>query len=345
MLSLAQIRRTAPFTMVGHLKSPWMIVVGIPILVAILDSENFTTVSLSAITSFAGTVPYIAFAVLTIAYLKAAQADFVIAEAFKGHETRMIMLAAMFGGLAPFCSCEVIPFIAGLLAFGAPISAVMAFWLSSPLIDPPTIVITAGALGWNFAIAKTVSAVALGLFGGFATKYVMKFTRTLQNPLRDELKVSNCNKSSVSDGEPVWKFWRKRENRGIFYTETLRNSLFLAKWLALAYVLESILVTYIPASFVSKFVGGDGVVSIFTAALVGMPAYLNGYVAPPLVAGLMEQGMSAGSALAFLVAGAVSCIPAMAGVWAIVNRSTFSLYLILGVIGAILSGIIFELIV
>lgn len=345
MLSLAQIRRTVPFTMAGHLKSPWMLVIGIPLLVAIFDSAKFTTVSLDAVTSFAGTVPYIAFAVLTIAYLKAAQADSVIAEAFKGRETRMIVLAAMFGGLAPFCSCEVIPFIAGLLAFGAPLSSVMAFWLSSPLIDPPTVVITAGALGWDFAVAKTVTAVALGLFGGFATKYIVKLARSLQDPLRDELKVSACSTSSMTDGQPVWKFWREPDNRGIFYTETMKNSLFLAKWLALAYVLESILINYVPASFISKFVGGDGVLSIFTAALVGMPAYLNGYVAPPLVAGLMEQGMNAGAALAFLVAGAVSCVPAMAGVWALVNRSTFTLYLILGVIGAILAGIVFELII
>ena len=45
--------------------------------------------------------------------------------------SRMILL----GALAPFCSCEVIPFISALLAVGAPLSAVMAFWLASPLMD------------------------------------------------------------------------------------------------------------------------------------------------------------------------------------------------------------------
>ncbi len=39
----------------------------------------------------------------------------------------MIVLAALFGGLAPFCSCQVIPFVAGLLALGTPLPAVMAF--------------------------------------------------------------------------------------------------------------------------------------------------------------------------------------------------------------------------
>ena len=46
----------------------------------------------------------------------------LIARAFEGRESRMILLAALMGGLAPFCSCEVIPFIAALLAAGTPLS-------------------------------------------------------------------------------------------------------------------------------------------------------------------------------------------------------------------------------
>ena len=50
---------------------------------------------------------------------------------------------------------------------GVPLAPVMAFWLSSPLIDPPALLITAGALGWDYAIAKTLAAVGVGLAGGF----------------------------------------------------------------------------------------------------------------------------------------------------------------------------------
>ena len=41
----------------------------------------------------------------------------------------MIVFATFLGGVSPLCSCEVIPFIAALLALGIPLSAVMAFWL------------------------------------------------------------------------------------------------------------------------------------------------------------------------------------------------------------------------
>ena len=269
----------------------------------------------------------------------------MIANAFKGREIRMIFLAAVFGGLAPFCSCEVIPFIAGLLALGAPLSAVMAFWLSSPLIDPPTLFITASALGWPFAIAKAVFAVGLGLFGGFMIKGIMS-AGGFRQPLRPR-PAAGCSTgcgASPFQGTPVWRFWREQERVSVFKSELLSNSLFLAKWLALAYILETLLITYVPASLIVAAVGGEGITPIVTAALIGMPAYLNSYVAPPLLAGLMEQGMTSGAAMAFMVAGAVSSIPAMAAVWSLVKPQVFLTYLGLGLGGAVISGIIFQMV-
>ncbi|MDC0658591.1 permease [Leisingera sp. SS27] len=326
------------------LKTPWTLSVALLAAVAILDPGNFRSVLEFTLAALGSTARYILFAVLLLAYLKATGAETMVARAFEGRETRMIFLAALFGGLAPFCSCEVIPFIAGLLSLGAPLSAVMAFWLSSPLIDPPTLLITAGALGWPFAIGKAVAAVALGLFGGFAIK-LLRGQGVFASPLRHQKPRSCCGCGSTStDARPNWSFWTEAERRANFRREFVSNGLFLLKWLALAYVLESVLVHYVPAGVIAGLVGGDGVLPIAVAALVGMPAYLNSYVAPPLLAGLMEQGMSAGAAMAFMVAGAVSSIPAMAAVWSLVKPKVFAAYLGLGVSGAILSGILFQLI-
>ncbi|MFC3612150.1 permease [Lutimaribacter marinistellae] len=326
-----------------YLKTPWALIVVILAAVALLDPANLGATITFAAKALAHTGQYILFAVLLLAYLKATGAEVMVARAFEGRETRMILLAALFGGLAPFCSCEVIPFIAGLLALGAPLSAVMAFWLSSPLIDPPTLLITAGALGWPFAIGKAVAAVALGLFGGFMVKALMS-QGAFANPLKNYKPAGCCGCGPKLDGKPHWKFWNEPARRQTFRSEFLSNGLFLLKWLALAYVLEALLVTYVPADLIATVVGGEGVLPIATAALVGMPAYLNSYVAPPLLAGLMEQGMSAGAAMAFMIAGAVSSIPAMAAVWSLVKPRVFATYLGLGVAGAILSGILFQMI-
>ena len=60
----------------------------------------------------------------------------MLARAFEGAEGQMVILAAILGGLSPFFSCEVNPFIAAMLALCAPLNAVMAFGLASPLMDP-----------------------------------------------------------------------------------------------------------------------------------------------------------------------------------------------------------------
>ncbi|MCY0149514.1 permease [Hoeflea sp. G2-23] len=324
--------------------TPWAFIALMLLAVLVADATQFVPVIGFAVSALLNTLPYIVFAVLLIAGLKAAGAETVIAEAFKGRETRMILMAAMFGGLAPFCSCEVIPFIAGLLALGAPLSAVMAFWLSSPLIDPPTLLITAAALGWPFAIGKAVSAVALGLFGGFAIKAAMG-AGWFAEPLR-AIKQSRCGCGpDPFTGKPVWRFWQTQERRETFRAEFIANGIFLIKWLALAYVLEALLVTYVPASAIAGLVGGEGIVPIGIAALVGMPAYLNSYVAPPLLAGLIDQGMSNGAAMAFMISGAVSSVPAMAAVWSLVKKPVFAAYFGLGVTGAVVSGVIFQTLV
>jgi hypothetical protein len=326
-----------------RLLTPWTITLAVPLIVAVVDPGRFADVVSIAAGAFAGTLPYIIVAVLLIAALKATGAETLVAKAFQGRENRMIVLAALFGGLAPFCSCQVIPFIAGLLAVGAPLPAVMAFWLSSPLIDPPTLLITAGALGWDFAIGKALAAVGLGLFGGFAMQAAIS-AGWFSNPLRPRSGGGcGCSKSPFG-GSPVWKFWHEESRNAVFRSEIATNALFLVKWLALAYVLEALLILYVPASLIAGLVGGEGLLPIGIAALVGMPAYLNSYVAPPLLAGLTEQGMSAGAAMAFMVAGAVSSVPAMAAVWSLVKREVFAAYLGLGIAGAIVSGLLFQLI-
>lgn len=343
---MSDITQTAPPRLQKwkqYLLTPWTFIVLLPVLVAIFDPARLTEILIFAVKAFGSTLGYIIFAVFMIAYLKACGAEAMIANAFKGRENRMIVLAALFGGLAPFCSCEVIPFIAGLLAFGAPLSAVMAFWLSSPLIDPPTLLITAGALGWPFAIGKAVTAVGLGLFGGIIIKFALH-SGAFASPLRHYKKTGCGCGPNPFDGKPQWHFWKEQPRRETFKREFIDNAAFLVKWLALAYVLEALLTTYVPASLIAGLVGGKGVVPITIAAFVGMPAYLNSYIAPPLLAGLIDQGMSAGAAMSFMVAGAVSSIPAMAAVWSLVKTRVFAVYLGLGISGAIISGIIFQMI-
>jgi uncharacterized membrane protein YraQ (UPF0718 family) len=336
----------------------YLAVAGIFLAISIIDQEQLGPLASLTLNNLAHTTVYLLIAITLLAYLKATGAETMVAGIFTGRETRMIFLAALVGGLAPFCSCEVIPFIAGLLALGTPLAPIMAFWLSSPLIDPPTILITAGALGWEFALGKTFFAVGIGILGGLT---VNAFTQRgyFSNPLKPNetgttslkpLPVATLGpccqpETPAMDRAPRWKFWQERGRVQEFIFQLQVNGLFLLKWMLFAYSLESLMIAYIPAEGIARILGGDGVLQLVIAAAVGVPAYLNSYIAPPLVSGLMEQGMSPGSGMAFIVAGAISSIPAMTAVFALVRKEVFAAYLSLGFVGAVLSGMLYNLFV
>ena len=76
---------------------------------------------------------------------------------------------------------------------------------------------------------------------------------------------------------------------------------------------------YVPADWIAGALGGTSLGTIALAALIGVPAYLNGYTAVPLVDALLSQGMNPGAAMSFIIAGDVTCIPAAVAVWALVK--------------------------
>jgi uncharacterized membrane protein YraQ (UPF0718 family) len=109
-----------------------------------------------------------------------------------------------------------------------------------------------------------------------------------------------------------------------------------------AFLLESLMLAYIPAETVTSLLGGKGIAPIIAATFVGVPAYLNGYAALPLVGGLIEQGMAPGAGLAFLVAGGLTSLPAAIAVWALVRPRVFGLYIILSLTGAFVAGLLYQ---
>lgn len=289
------------------------------------------------------TAPFLILSITVAAWAGATGADNLIARAFTGSPLLMIGLAALAGGLSPFCSCGVIPLIAALLAMGVPLSAVMAFWLASPLMDPSMFVLTAGVLGLEFAVAKTLAAVGIGVFGG-SVVHLLARGGALSDPLRDGVGNGGCGGAKVRAPKPVvWAFWREAERRRKFASAALNTTLFLARWLTLAFLLESLMLAWIPAEAVTATLGGTGLAPIVTATLVGVPAYLNGYAALPLVGGLIAQGMAPGAGMAFLIAGGVTSIPAAMAVWALARPQVFALYVGLSLSGAFASGLLFQL--
>jgi hypothetical protein len=119
-------------------------------------------------------------------------------------------------------------------------------------------------------------------------------------------------------------------------------TLFLAKWLTLAFFIEAMIVHYIDPVWISAALGGDKPFAIPLATAIGIPLYTSGVAAIPIAQGLIASGMSAGAALAFLVAGPVTTIPAMVAVRALVKTRLFSIYLGAGIGGSLVAGYVFQ---
>ncbi len=321
----------------------WLAVLGILLALAVIVPAQARTSLIFTLEQLVGIAPYLAAAIGIAAYAKASGADGLIARVFEGRLTTMIVAAALFGGLSPFCSCGVIPLIAALLAMGVPVPAVMAFWLASPLMDPAKFFLATGTLGLEFAVALTVTAVAIGLYGGFLTRMVMA-RGAFTDPLRPEASPGCCAKKSVTaPAELNWRMWTAPERRRVFAVEFLDTTLFLLKWLTLAFLLESLMMTYVPAEAIAGLLGADSIWAIPLAVATGVPAYLNGFAALPLIQGLLDMGVQPGAGMAFLVAGAVTSMPAAVAVFALVRLPLFAWYVALAVSGATIAGISFQL--
>jgi uncharacterized membrane protein YraQ (UPF0718 family) len=292
-------------------------------------SLSFATGALTSI------LPFLALSVLIAGTAKGTSLDGQIARVFKGHSAIAVVMAAMFGAAAPFCSCGVIPIVAALLAAGVPLAPVMAFWLASPIMSPSMFLLMLSVFGPAFTLAKAIAAVSMGLIGGFATYAIVK-RGGFEDPLRGAAACCGCSATSVLDEKPVvLKFWKESERRDAFMETSRESAWFLIRWMTLAFLLESLMVAYVPAEVIGQSLGANTWWAIPASVLIGVPAYLNGFAAIPTVSAMMEMGMVPGAALGFMLAGGVTSIPAAIAVYALVKRSVFVTYIALGVFGSL----------
>lgn len=319
----------------GRIDRVWIITALIFAAIALLVPEQVGKSASFTFDSLLTVGPFIILSVVVAAFARASGLDHQIGRAFSGNPAQAILLAAAFGSLSPFCSCGVVPIIAGLLVAGVPLAPVMAFWLSSPLMNPEMFILMTPVVGIELSLAKLAAAFGIGVISGFGTHFLVK-GGAFKNVLRPDLTTPcGCGSSSALKTEKiVWGFWKDQERFEAFSTEARRSGLFLLKWLTLAFILESLMVAYVPAERVATYLGGNEWWTLPAAILIGVPTYLNGYAAIPLVSGLMDLGMTPAAGLGFLIAGGITSIPASMAVFALVRGAVFSWYLALGLLGS-----------
>lgn len=150
--------------------------------------------------------------------------------------------------------------------------------------------------------------------------------------------MTNNSSSCCSSGEEDTKLWTR------IWQETRNATWLIVKFMSLAFLVTALIKTWLPQDALHGFLHMDGYVSVFVATLVGIPTYTSNMLALPLIGEFLALGMNPGAALAFLLAGPVTTLPAMIAVWGIASRRVFLLYLGFSVVGAIVAGVLLNVV-
>lgn len=130
---------------------------------------------------------------------------------------------------------------------------------------------------------------------------------------------------------------------GRILRQTWESTFMILKYMLLAFLINGVINIYVPQDYLTPLLHNQKWYSVILATLIGIPTYTSNLLALPLIGGFLEMGMNPAAALAFLLAGPVTTIPAMVAVWGIVKKKVFFLYLMFAITGAMLSGLLYLL--
>jgi uncharacterized membrane protein YraQ (UPF0718 family) len=123
--------------------------------------------------------------------------------------------------------------------------------------------------------------------------------------------------------------------------ESWKASALVVKFMTLAFFINALIAFYIPEHLITGLLGGDSPFAVLVSTFVGVPTYTSNITALPLIGGLLDLGMNPGAALAFLITGPTTTLPALMAVWGIVKRKVFLLYVSYSLFGAIIFGYLY----
>jgi uncharacterized membrane protein YraQ (UPF0718 family) len=229
----------------------------------------------------------------------------------------------------PLCSCGTTAVVLSMLASTVPWAPVVAFMVASPLSSPAELFYSSGLFGWPFALVFFVGSIVLGLAAG-ASAAMLERLGWLRNQARFPGDDAGCDASSdttcglaptassaslgpgsasVTELRARRDGWRLPElGRALAGVGRRTLPLFFG-FAALGYLITAL----VPQEWIADWMGDGSPRSVMVAATLGIPFYLNSDGSLPFVASLMQGGMGAGPAMAFLVTGAGTSLGAISG--------------------------------
>jgi uncharacterized membrane protein YraQ (UPF0718 family) len=280
-------------------------------------------VTAKVVTTFAHNWPYLLVGILGAAAVQVYLGTDQVAGWLRRHRRGAVAGSVGVAVATPLCSCGTTAVVLSMLASTVPWAPVAAFMVASPLTSPSELVYSAGLFGWPFALVFFVGSIALGLAGGAVTAALERLG-WLHNQARFaptcDPTGSTCARTPAASLGPgaasILEFprswaarWRLPElGRALLGVSRRTLPLFLG-FAALGYLVTAL----VPQAWIAHWLGGSSPLATVAAATLGVPFYLNSDGSLPFVASLMQAGMGAGPAMAFLVTGAGTSLGAISG--------------------------------
>lgn len=287
-----------------------------------------------------------------------------------------IPASVAFGALTPLCACGTMAVIIALLTTALPWGPIMAFLTSSPLMSPDGFILLAGIVGLKFAIALTIASIIIGLGSGYLTHIIEKRTDFLRGQTRftEELQQQTCtcgtdrktvatpsqtcdcgagggsvvdevccgdSSTTVSKGflGLLGRIKWREIGESLINLGLKQILLYFSIFVAIGFLINRL----VPASIITSLFGAKNILAVPLAALIGLPIYVNGESAIPLIKALMAGGASGGTMLAFMITGPGTSAGVLAGIATIMKRRAIILYTLFLLLGGIGLGYLYDL--
>lgn len=238
-----------------------------------------------------------------------------------------IVIASGLGVASPLCMYGTIPIAASFSKSGMKDDWLAAFMMSSILLNPQLIMYSM-ALGSTALVIRIASSFACGIAAGV---FVRIFYRK-----RSFFKFTGFEEPKNRDIAP---------NLLLRFVKNLgRNIKATGLYFLTGILLSALFQRYVPSDFMTRLLGGNEAFGVLMAATIGVPLYACGGGTIPLLQAWLYDGMSMGSAAAFMITGPATKITNLGAVKIILGVKRFMLYLAFVMLYALLTGYIVNLI-
>ena len=238
-----------------------------------------------------------------------------------------VVPACLLGIASPLCMYGTIPIAASFSRQGMREDWLASFMMASILLNPQLIIYSA-ALGPAALAVRIISCFFCGVAAGLLLFF---FYRD-----KSFFDFSGFEEGVSRDTDPNL-FLRYLKNFG-------RNLKATGPYFLFGVLLSALFQRYVPQNLMVNLFGGNEAWGVLMAATIGVPLYACGGGTIPLLREWLWEGMSLGSAAAFMITGPATKITNLGAVKIVLGAKHFVLYWAFTILSALLTGWIVNLV-